>query len=188
MKKELQDAFKKLAGRKVETFSATVTEVDKTVGTIKVNDGELEYTNVRLASIEKADGNKLYVFPKVGSSVLVSPINEDIHKLYVEAYSDVEELNLTIENTSLKVTSDGFELNGTSFGGMVKAPELKTQLDKLTKRVDDIIAAINNGIPAPGAADGGAGLHTSIKTALAAIQDKENFGEIENETVKHGEN
>ncbi len=77
------------------------------------------------------------------------------------------------------------EFNGGENGGLTNTPELKTQLDKLTARVDGIISAINNGVPAAGAPDGGAALQTSIKAALALITQKEDFGDIEDTKITH---
>jgi len=73
---------------------------------------------------------------------------------------------------------------GDQFGGLVKIEELVKNLDKLTARVDGIIDAIKNGVPIP--TDGGAGLQTTIKAALALLVDKEDFTTIENENIKHG--
>ena len=76
------------------------------------------------------------------------------------------------------------ELFGTDAGGVVKAAELKTQLDKLTARVDGIIDALNNSATA--AQDGGATYKGQIAAALAALADKEDFSNIESEKVLHG--
>jgi hypothetical protein len=68
------------------------------------------------------------LFPKVGSSVLVSPINEDLHRLYVEAYSEIESLELNIENVKFQVDQDGFLL--------------KKENENLKKLMSDLIGAI----------------------------------------------
>lgn len=75
------------------------------------------------------------------------------------------------------------EFNQGLNGGFANTPELKTQLEKLTARVDGIIDAINNGVP--GSSDGGAALLTTIKTGLASITDKEDFSEIEDSKITH---
>jgi hypothetical protein len=110
MEKELQDAFRKLKKRDVDTFPVKVISVDKEKGTCKVSDGELDYTDVQLSSVIDANKSKFYLFPKVGSSVLVSPINEDVHRLYVEAYAEIESLDLTIQSVQFKVDKTGFLL------------------------------------------------------------------------------
>ncbi|WP_010664937.1 hypothetical protein [Marinilabilia salmonicolor] len=75
------------------------------------------------------------------------------------------------------------EFNQGLNGGFANTPELKTQLEKLTARVDGIIDAINNGVP--GSSDGGAALLTTIKTGLSSITDKEDFSEIEDSKITH---
>lgn len=110
MSKELQDAFKGLAKRSVDTFPVKVVSVDKEKGTCVVNDGEIEYTDVQLSATIEDNGKRFFLFPKVGSFVLVSPINEDIHRLYVEYFSEVDELNFETEKAQMKINNEGFLL------------------------------------------------------------------------------
>ncbi len=81
--------------------------------------------------------------------------------------------------------SGNLELNGTDFGGIVKADELKTQLAKMTTRIDGIINAIQTAAVTP--QDGGAGFKTAMVASLSALQDKENFSNIKNDKVQHGQ-
>ena len=77
------------------------------------------------------------------------------------------------------------ELNGTEFGGLIKVNELKKELDKMTSRIDGIINAIKT---APVAAqDGGASFKAGMIGILESLVDKENFSQIENDKVKHGQ-
>jgi phage gp45-like len=76
------------------------------------------------------------------------------------------------------------ELFGTDAGGVVKAAELKTQLDKLSARVDGIIDALKNSATA--VQDGGATYKGQIAAMLATLIDKEDFSGIESEKVMHG--
>ena len=41
---------------------------------------------------------------------MVSPINEDIHRLYIEFFSEIESIDLKMEETQLKVDEKGFLL------------------------------------------------------------------------------
>lgn len=128
MEKELQDAFRNLKKRDVDTFPAVVLSVDKANGTCKVSDGDIEYTNVQLCAVIDGNNDKFFLFPKISSSVLVSPINEDIHRLYVEAFSEVESLELNIQNVKFQIDQDGFLL--------------KKQNENLKKLMSDLIGAI----------------------------------------------
>lgn len=128
MSKELEDAFRKLKERDVDTFPADVISVDKVKGTCTVNDGELNYTNVRLTAIIKDNGKSVFLFPKIGSSVLVSPINEDLKKLYVEVYSELESFDLKIESVQFQIDKDGFLM--------------KKQAETLKKLINDLLSAV----------------------------------------------
>jgi hypothetical protein len=162
-----------------------VDDVNKNARTCNVNREDLsDLTEVRLNAILEAGENVLTIFPRKGSKVLCIIIENDPTDAYVLAANEIEEISGQIGEMTFKWNADGFEFNGGSLGGMVDAGELKTQLEKLTARVDGIIDAINNGIPV--AQDGGAALQTSIKASLALIVDKENFESLENENIKHG--
>jgi phage gp45-like len=76
------------------------------------------------------------------------------------------------------------ELNGTNEGGVVKAAELKTQLDKMTARVDGIMNALKNSPTT--AQDGGSAYKAAIATALNFLTNKEDFSGLESEKVLHG--
>ncbi len=75
-------------------------------------------------------------------------------------------------------------LNGTDNGGVVIAAELKTQLDKMTVRLDAIMNAINTAAVAP--MDGGATFKANMIAVISAAVNKENFSAIESNKVSHG--
>lgn len=110
MSKELQKAIGELKKRGVSTFPATVVSVDKANGTCSVNDGELEYTDVLLSAQMAENGKRFYLFPKVNSWVMISPIQEDLNRLYVEFYSEIESFDLQISMTRMQIDEDGFLL------------------------------------------------------------------------------
>jgi hypothetical protein len=110
MDQELIEAFRQLKKRDVDTFPSVVVSVDKEQGTCTIAVDDLELRDVQLSSVIDGNSKKFYLFPKVGSSVLVSPINEDLHRLYVEAYSEVESLDLVIDKVQFQIDKDGFLL------------------------------------------------------------------------------
>ncbi len=130
MSNDLQNAFNQLKKRDVDTFPAKVISVDKTAGTCVVDDGELQYTDVALSATVEDNGKRFYLFPAVESYVLVSPINEDLHRLYVEFFSEIEDFDLKIENTRLKIDKDGFLL--------------RKQNETLAKLMSDLLKEIQN--------------------------------------------
>jgi hypothetical protein len=110
MEKELLDAFRNLKKRDVDTFPAEVVSVDKENGTCTVTDGDIEYTDVQLSSTINGSNKRFYLFPKEGSFVLVSPIMEDIKRLYVESYAEIESIDAVIETVQFQVDRNGFLL------------------------------------------------------------------------------
>ncbi len=128
--KKLQDAFRNLRKRGVSTFPAKVVSVNKSEGTCVVNDESLEFTDVALSATVEENGKRFFLFPKVGSFVLVSPVNENIHRLYVEFFSEIEDFDLQIENTRLQIDKDGFLL--------------KKQNETLAKLMSDLLKEIQN--------------------------------------------
>lgn len=110
MSKKLHDAFNALAKRKVYTFPATVVSVNKDKGTCVVSDGELEYEDVQLSATVEEGGKRFFLFPRVGSFVFVSPVQEDIHRLYVEFWSEIEDFDLNVEGARMQIDKNGFLL------------------------------------------------------------------------------
>ena len=130
MDKEIQDAFRQLKKRDVDTFIAKVVSVDKEKGTCTVNADELNYFGVQLSAVVDDNKNNFYLFPEVGSWVLASPINEDINRLYVESYSEIESLELVIKDVKFQIDKEGFLF--------------KKQNETLKKLMSDLIAAIKS--------------------------------------------
>lgn len=127
---ELQTAFKNLGKRGVDTFPAKVVSVDKESGTCTVNDDSIDYTDVQLSATVEKKGKRFFLFPKIGSFVLVSPINEDLHRLYVEYFSEIEDFDLKIENVQMQIDKEGFLL--------------KKENETLKKLMSDLIKACKN--------------------------------------------
>ncbi|GGG47004.1 hypothetical protein [Epilithonimonas arachidiradicis] len=107
---DLQKLFANLKARGVSTFAAEVLEVDKESGTCTVVDDGIEYYNVQLSSLIDGAKKQLFIYPVIGSSVLVSPIEEKLDWLYVEVYSEVEQVDWNIENVKFSFDKDGFLL------------------------------------------------------------------------------
>ena len=134
----------------------------------------------------KAKSGRVFVFCQGG--------NHDSFEIFpVLPGDDITPPELEDGDTALYTQSGGWiiarengtvELFGTDAGGVVKAAELKTQLNKLTARVDGIMDALNNSATA--AQDGGATYKAQIAIKLATMADKEDFSNIESEKVLHG--
>ncbi|AUS06485.1 hypothetical protein [Pseudotamlana carrageenivorans] len=139
---ELQRALEKLKKREVFCFVAQVTEVDKTNGVCKVHDGELEFTDVRLSAVIDGKNKKCFVFPKVGSTVLVEPINEDLKQLYVSKYSEVESVSWLIETTQFLMDENGFKIARENENLKQVLNDWQEQFGKLCDEVAKIYVSI----------------------------------------------
>ena len=85
------------------------------------------------------------------------------------------------------VSSDEtINFDGDNFGGLCKTPELKNQLDILSGRLDSVINGIENATVTP--QDGGATFKAGIISYISAYTQKEDFSQIENTKVNHGDN
>lgn len=82
-----------------------------------------------------------------------------------------------------EVNAEQINFNGAQNGGLCNTPELKTQLEKMTSRIDGIIDALTNA--QTGAQDGGAMFKGQVVAMLQTLVNKEDFSQIENENIKH---
>lgn len=146
MNKELQDAFRHLRNNRAgASFVAKVVGVDKQNGICTVEADDLEYAEVRLSSVVNNRENVFYLFPVPGSSVIVAPIYNDIHNLFVVSYSEVEDLKLNIENTNFEVTPEGFTLKREN-------ESMRNLLDDLKNDLADVCDYIKQTATKAGAA------------------------------------
>jgi len=131
-----------------------VVSVDKKNLTCDIKlDEELILPNCRLNAVERQEtGDCFAVIPKEGSFVS-GVATADLRDVLIVSFSQIE---------SVIIKASKVEIN-----------DWKTQLDKLSLRVDGIINAIKNGKPATDYT--GAALQNTIVAALNQLTDKENF-------------
>ncbi len=147
-------------------------------------EGLPDLLEVRFNAVEDDATEGLLVTPAEGSDVQCAMI-ENGDEAFIVACSKVAKVEVRFEDHSAVITNDGTVYDGGQNEGMVLAVELEAQLNKLSARVDGIIDAINNGVPAGGSSDGGTALQATIKAALALIVDEEDFTNLQNDKVKH---
>lgn len=164
---EIKQKLRAAAQNAGETFvTGTVVSTDGETCTVKV--GEMVLSEVRCGAVTDGNALNLHIYPTTGSAVLMADLsNGEKRDMAVIAYSRTDKIE-----------------TGTAEHTTANADTLKTQLEKMKKRVDGIIDAINNAVPV--AQDGGAALQASMKAALAQLTDKEDFSEIEDPSLKHG--
>lgn len=139
---EIQNALMHLGSRGVETFAATVIEVQKEKGTCTVNDGDLEYTDVQLSAVIDEDDHKFLVFPQENSTVLVSPIAEDIHRLYVEVVSKVESISCNIGESQFLVNENGYDISRKGENLKEVLNDFITQFGSLCEELSKVVVSV----------------------------------------------
>ena len=156
-------------GLPVGTIPATVLSVDMSNLTcdVKPLDGGADIYSVRLKSDLDGGDNGFVIIPKTESTVLVSMVMNNDQYSFVSMFSQVEEI----------------WLNGANYNGIVKADELKSQLDKTNKVINALVSALTEWTPAPG--DGGAALKVYFASLIAG-KTVGDYSDIKNEKVKHG--
>lgn len=116
-----------------------VDEVEKTVN-VKPVDATAPIYNVRLQAESETGG--LVLFPKVGSMVLVVFINKN--NAAVVNTSEIEKLELVIENSELQIDKDKFLFKREQVQLQVDQEGflLKKENETLKKLIADLITAI----------------------------------------------
>lgn len=179
---KIKENFKKLSGVPPFIISCEICEVVSIEGktcTVKTVLNDVELDNVLLNTDVSVDGG--CITPAVGSMVTV--LHTDECNRFVVQYSELKDIQLKIGETTLCVNDKEIVLNAGENGGLCITPTLSEELDKLSKRVDGIIEAINQAVP--GVQDGGTALQSTMKVKLATLTDKEDFSKIENKKIKH---
>lgn len=177
--------FNKLLSRRIKELIpnqmvwAIVKSVDwekKTMVATGVVD-DLDYHDILLGLPSE------YKKPVVGSKCLIGMIeNNQVNAVLI--YADEIEAVLITDKTGFKIylNNGQLELNGNSFSGIVKAPELKNQLDKNTFILEKIQNVFRQWTPIP--EDGGAALKSLVNEFINL--DRADLSGIENDKIKHG--
>lgn len=141
---------------------ATVVEVQGDTCTVEAHGAK--WTGARLTSVQGAD---FRIIPAIGSTVLLADLsNGQFSGLAVLMYSAVERV----------------ELHGAEHT-TAKADILRRQLEVMTERIDAIYEALQNS--ATGVQDGGATYKANIAARLSMQAEKEDFSDIEDDTILH---
>ncbi len=123
------------AAQGVVLFTAEVDSVEDESCTVKI--GTLELTDVRLRAVLNSESDKIVVTPKRGSRVLVADMSGGSYiDLVVLSYSEIEKVEVAIEQTTYTIDKDGIVMNGGNNGGLINIQEL-------TDKLNDLITAFN---------------------------------------------
>lgn len=109
-------------------------------------------------------------------------VSLNTEKVSIEVLEDVAEVK--IDNKSVLKLENGKAIFNAGDETMINGNELKRQLTTMSQRIDAIINAISSAGVAP--MDGGATFKTSLIGTLAPhLANKENFGQIIDNNIKH---
>lgn len=146
MDDDIKSAVKKIAGKhKSQTLTCEVVSVDWDNRECHVkHDSGLEIYHCRLRSvIDNNQQDGLCIKPKVNSLVTVQLIENQDNAAQIIGYSDVESIELkmqnvtlTIENGTVKLSADSIELNGGNNDGLVLVQNLVQKLNNLESKMD----------------------------------------------------
>ena len=121
-------------------------------------DEGLVLSDCRLGAVEMQETfNHITAFPKVGSYVC-GVATADLRDVLIVSISEVESVEIKAP--------------------IIKINDFKTQLDKMSARIDGIINAIKNGKPNTQTFDSGTALQQTIIALLPTYKDKENFNTL----------
>lgn len=176
---ELLQGLKNLKENDNKIMVGEVKTINYENDTIDVDFDGLIIGPARLRGIIDSGGNKVVAYPCRGSSVLLGRIGAS-NELYVQAVGEVDKVLVKIGEMKFEATGQGFVFNDGQHT-TANADILKSELNKLSKRLDDVISALNAASP-----DSASGtFKATLSPLLAQITDKESFQQIEDNNIKH---
>lgn len=165
MNREIEDTrrkfYEKVSGGE-PVFQAVVTEVDEKEFTCTVKqDDAVDYFDVRLRGLVKAELKGFAFIPAIGSTVLVSRIGRS-NELFVCQFTEVDKLIFTSGDISLTCDADKIDV--------LKGDKLSVHIDteSITMKADQAtIKATTAGLTLT---KGSSGLKKTLDDLLTAIQ------------------
>ena len=181
---DIKTAIQNLAKSSDEIYCkiCKIDAVDDKTRTIDCTpiDGSAQILGVNLQANQDATTG-IVCLPKKNTHAVVAFLNKT-HAVAL-LFEELESIRIDVGDSSIEIDNEKNITINEGEHTAVRGDTLKQELTKMSARIDGIIDALNNGVPVP--QDGGAGLQKSIKGFLAAIVQKENFDQIENDKIKH---
>lgn len=184
----LKDAIQSLNKTQDGLFLCTVTSVDEANRTCNATTvtgvSGIEIKDVMLMA---ALDDGLLLTPAVDSNILV--IKSEKVPPYAIMYSELTKVSAIVGDNNVEITSDGIQLSGNTFGGLIKIQELVTKINRLESKVDDLITKYNSHIHITTATVGATptpGVIAPTTTSETPIGTQTQKSDLENETIKHG--
>lgn len=141
---QVRNSIRNIAAQSIQTRVCKVLEVDAVKNTCKVDPIDAKGASipgVRLKAIIDAKPGIIPI-PTVGSTVLVSIINNDPEFAFVSKYSEIDSYQISLKggNTTLEMTAEGITLNGGAYGGLIKIEALVNKINAIEQELSDLTA------------------------------------------------
>ncbi len=170
---------------KATIISGKVKSISGNTCTVQ-REGSPDLLDVRLNAVVKSLNSQILIIPKQNSDVLCAVIDGLRTETFVVAVSEIDSFEVWFDNAKtkgFKITADGAVFDEGGNGGMTITPELKTQLDIMSARIDAIIDVLGQ-VPS-GAVHPNTTAWETIYNPVFNALPVEDFSNIENERVKH---
>jgi hypothetical protein len=143
----------------LQTVPGEIVKVneDMTVEVLTIANSTLPDVRLRAAIDGVTDG--VILWPKQGSSVLVTIIGNDEDTAFVSSVSEVDKVEIRIGSISFFLTKDEITMNDGSLGGLVKIADLVGKLNVIEQDINNLKTVFSTWVPVPN--DGGAALKTA---------------------------
>ncbi len=181
---KMAELFRQLRQPKGDIFFyATVTAITDQTCSVKITD--LELTDVRLKATVSKETDMLLLTPKVGSMVVVGANHGDWRDLVVVKVDDPQRISYKHKDVSIDIDGESGKIviNEGKNGGLTITPELKDQLENMTKRIDAAFSLLKKADTASLYPNTTAWANIYLLESETLV--KEDFSDIENENIKH---
>jgi hypothetical protein len=159
----------------IQGVVTAVSESNKTC-TVKLSDEGVEVFDVRLMALAENEADKgILIIPKIGSTVMVSPI-ENVDTMYIlTKYTEVQKIIIDVETDII--------INGGQNQGLVKVSQLVSDLNSIKSDLNTIKNIFKTWVPV--ANDGGAALKSASSTWANQSLQESTINSLQNDKVKH---
>lgn len=161
------------------SHAVTVRKVDDDYAEVEEFDGDAPI-RVPLMCLN-AGTAVLKVKPKQYSTAIILYTEGDVNRPVFVGFTEVEEINVVVGESSVKITDGLIEFNGGENKGMVLAESVKDKLNKIENDINALKSAIASWTPVP--SDGGASLKVATSTWYAQRLVSTQLSDIENDKI-----
>lgn len=176
-----------------EQFGVQLTEVIGNAMLHSVEVGKVEETYAEVYEFEgdapirvpllalNAGAAMLKVLPKEGSTALILYANGRIEKPIFIGFTEVDEINVSVGESTVKVTDGLIEFNGGENKGMVLVESITDRLNKIEDDINSLKTAMTSWTPVP--QDGGAALKGATASWASQRLVNTQVSDIENDKI-----